>query len=153
MSQAAILLVEDNADDEALAMEVLTGEGLRNQVRIARDGQEALDFLFEDVLLGLPRIVLLDLKLPKVSGLDVLRSIKADPKTSVLPVVIFTSSRMERDRVDAYRLGANSYVYKPVEFARFTLAVKQIADYWLYWNEAIASRLGAAGVVISDQEA
>jgi len=153
MSRATILLVEDNADDEALAMEVLVSEGLRKQVRIARDGQEALDFLFEDSLPCLPRIVLLDLKLPKVSGLDVLRSIKADPKTSVLPVVIFTSSRMERDRVDAYRLGANSYVHKPVEFARFTLAVKQIADYWLHWNEVVSSRSGATGAATSDQEA
>ena len=136
----SILLVEDNADDEALALRALDKHNIRNPVVIARDGQEALDYLFatgayagrDAVTLA---VVLLDLKLPRVDGLQVLERLRADPRTKLLPVVILTSSKEERDVVDGYNLGANSYVRKPIDFAEFSEAVRQLGLYWLLLNE------------------
>jgi len=137
----AILLVEDNPDDEALTLRALKKNNIRNEVVIAHDGAEALDYLFgtgkyagrnTDVL---PQVVLLDLKLPKVEGLEVLRRVRADKRTKLLPVVILTSSNEEQDRIDGYGLGANSYVRKPVDFNQFIDAARQLGLYWLILNE------------------
>jgi two-component system response regulator len=135
------LLVEDNPDDEALTLRALKKNNIRNAVVVARDGAEALDYLFGTgasagrEALELPQVVLLDLKLPKVDGLEVLRRLRAHPRTRLLPVVILTSSKEERDLVNGYALGANSYVRKPVDFAEFTEAVRQLGLYWLILNE------------------
>ena len=136
-----ILLVEDNPDDEALTLRALRKANVGNDVAIVRDGAEALDFLFgtgahagRDISM-LPQVVLLDLKLPKIDGLEVLRRIRADGRTRVLPVVILTSSDEEQDRIQGYALGANSYVRKPVEFAQFAEAVRQLGLYWLVLNQ------------------
>jgi CheY-like chemotaxis protein len=133
-SQAAILLVEDNPDDELLTLRALAQQRIHNQVVVVRDGQEALDRLLDESQ-PLPTVVLLDLKLPKVDGLEVLRRLRAAPRTRRLPVVILTSSNEERDRVAAYDGGANSYVRKPVDFLAFVEAVKQLGLYWLVLNE------------------
>ncbi len=142
----AILLVEDNPDDEALTLRALKKNNVRNEVVIAHDGAEALDYLFgtgqytgrnTDVL---PQVVLLDLKLPKVEGLEVLRRVRADKRTKLLPVVILTSSNEEQDRIDGYGLGANSYVRKPVDFTQFMEAARQLGLYWLILNEPPPSR-------------
>jgi two-component system response regulator len=137
-----ILLVEDNPDDEALTLRALQKNNIRNEVVVARDGAEALDYLFgsgkyaeRDTAL-LPQVVLLDLKLPKVEGLEVLRRVRADNRTRLLPVVILTSSNEEQDRIDGYGLGANSYVRKPVDFSQFLEAARQLGLYWLVINEA-----------------
>ena len=136
-----ILLVEDNPDDEALTLRALRKANVGNDVAIVRDGAEALDFLFgtgahagRDISM-LPQVVLLDLKLPKIDGLEVLRRIRADGRTRVLPVVILTSSDEEQDRIQGYALGANSDVRKPVEFAQFAEAVRQLGLYWLVLNQ------------------
>jgi two-component system, response regulator len=136
-----ILLVEDDADDEALTLRALKQNRIHNQVMIARDGVEALDFLFargeyagRDTNV-LPQVVLLDLKLPKIDGLEVLRRIRANELTRRLPVVILTSSNEEQDRVSGYDLGANSYVQKPVDFGQFAEAVRQLGLYWLILNQ------------------
>ena len=136
-----ILLVEDNPDDEALTLRALRKANVGNDVAVVRDGAEALEFLFgtgayagRDTAL-LPQVVLLDLKLPKIDGLEVLRRIRADGRTRVLPVVILTSSDEEQDRIQGYALGANSYVRKPVEFAQFAEAVRQLGLYWLVLNQ------------------
>lgn len=138
-----ILLVEDNPDDEALALRALRRNNIANEVIVARDGVEALDFLFatgtyagRDAL-DLPEVVLLDLKLPKLHGLEVLQRIRADPRTQLLPVVILTTSSEDRDMVESYRLGANSYIRKPVDFDQFTEAVRQLGMYWLVLNQAV----------------
>lgn len=129
-----ILLVEDNPDDEALAMRALRKNNIANDVHIERDGAAALDYLFaEDT--QLPQVVLLDLKLPKVDGLEVLRRIRGQERTRLLPVVILTSSNEEKDLVAGYSLGANSYIRKPVDFAQFTEAVRQLGLYWLVLNQ------------------
>jgi two-component system response regulator len=142
----AILLVEDNPDDEALTLRALKKNNIRNEVVIAHDGAEALDYLFgtgqytgrnTDVL---PQVVLLDLNLPKVEGLEVLRRVRADKRTKLLPVVILTSSNEEQDRIDGYGLGANSYVRKPVDFTQFMEAARQLGLYWLILNEPPPSR-------------
>ncbi len=140
MEMKTILLVEDNPDDEALTMRSLRKSNIVNDVVVARDGAEALDFLFSRGAYAgrdgkrMPELILLDLKLPKVDGLEVLKQIRSNPKTSLLPVVILTSSDEDRDLVDSYKLGANSYVRKPVDFVQFAEAVRQLELYWLVIN-------------------
>lgn len=140
MVEGAILLVEDNADDEALSMRAFERNNIRNPIVCVRDGQEALDWLFGTGSHAgrpaeqRPAVVLLDLKLPKVSGLDVLRRIREHPVTRLTPVVILTSSCEERDRLEGYALGANSYIRKPVDFPQFVEAVRQLSLYWLALN-------------------
>ncbi len=135
-----ILLVEDNPDDVALTMRALKSNNITNDVVVAHDGAQALEYLFgaKGDALGdeLPAVVLLDLKLPKVNGLEVLQRIRADEGTRLLPVVILTSSDEERDVIQGYSLGANSYVRKPVDFVEFTQAAKQLGLYWLLMNQA-----------------
>ena len=141
MTSSSILLVEDNPDDEALTLRAFRKNNVTNEVVVARDGAEALDYLFgtgayanRDIT-QLPQVVILDLKLPKIDGLEVLRRLRADAQTKLLPVVILTSSNEERDRLEGYGLGANSYVRKPVDFAAFVDAVRQLGLYWLLLNE------------------
>ncbi len=141
MSEKIILLVEDNPNDEALTLRALKKHNILNPVVVARDGAEALDYLFRrgahagrDVN-EVPQVILLDLNLPKIGGLDVLKQIRADDKTKMLPVVILTSSNEERDLLDGYRNGCNSYVVKPVDFAQFSDAIKQLGLYWLVINQ------------------
>jgi two-component system, response regulator len=141
MTNATVLLVEDNHDDEVLTVRALTKNKIRNELVVARDGAEALDYLFgEGQYAGrdarqMPDVILLDLKLPKVDGFEVLRRMRADERTKLLPVVILTSSNEERDRINGYGLGANSYVRKPVEFEEFVEAIKQLGLYWLILNQ------------------
>jgi len=141
MNNKVILLVEDNPDDEALTVRALKKSNIANEVVVAHDGAEALDYLFgEGAHAGrdvtqMPQVVLLDLNLPKLDGLGVLRRIRADPRTRLLPVVILTSSNEEQDRVNGYGLGANSYVRKPVDFDAFVTAAAQLGLYWLVLNE------------------
>jgi two-component system response regulator len=148
MTEKIILLVEDNADDEALTILALEKNKIMNEVVVARDGAEALDYLFgRGVHAGrdasvLPQLVLLDLKLPKIDGLGVLRAIRADDRTKRLAVVILTSSKEEKDLVAGYELGANSYVRKPVDFTAFAEAVRQLGLYWLVLNESPPDRRG-----------
>lgn len=136
-----ILLVEDNPDDVALTMRAFKRSHLMNPVVVARDGVEALDFLFaQGVHAGragapLPTLAILDLKLPRLDGLGVLKALRADPRTSLLPTVILTSSKEEQDVVSGYKLGANSYVRKPVDFSEFVEAVKVLGIYWLALNQ------------------
>ena len=130
-----ILLVEDNPDDEALTLRALSRNGIRHQVHVAHDGVEALSYLQDEKQPHLPTVTLLDLKLPRIDGLEVLRRLRRDNRTRTLPVVILTSSREEQDLVESYGLGANSYIRKPVDFAQFTEAVRQVGAYWLILNE------------------
>ena len=137
----SILLVEDNPDDEALTLRAFARNGIRQQVHVVRDGVEALDYLFgrgahagRD-LTRQPTVTLLDLKLPRLNGLEVLRHVRADERTRTLPMVILTSSREDQDLVQGYGLGANSYIRKPVDFNQFVEAVRQIGVYWLHLNE------------------
>jgi len=137
MSEPMILLVEDDPDHEALAIRALRKANVANQIEVARDGAEALAYM-ESIAAGerpMPQLVLLDLKLPKVDGLDVLRSIRSSSKTAILPVVVLTSSDEERDIVASYRLGVNSYIRKPVNFADFAEATRQLGMYWLLLNQ------------------
>jgi CheY-like chemotaxis protein len=141
MAERVILLVEDNPDDEALTLRALKKNKIRNEVVVAHNGVEALDYLFgtgthanRDTSI-LPQVILLDLKLPKIDGLEVLRRLRADERTSLLPVVILTSSKEEHDLINGYKLGANSYIRKPVDFVQFTEAVRQLGLYWLLLNE------------------
>lgn len=137
-----ILLVEDNPDDEALTLRALKKNNIGNELFVVRDGAEALEFLFCTGAYAdrdprkKPEVILLDLKLPKVDGLEVLRRIREEESTSLLPVVILTSSKEEQDRINGYKLGANSYVRKPVDFTEFVDAVRQLGLYWLVLNEA-----------------
>jgi two-component system response regulator len=135
-----ILLVEDNPKDEALTLRALKRGNIANEVAVARDGAEAVDYLFspgpDGRLNDLPQLVLLDLKLPKLDGHEVLKRIRAEDRTRVLPVVILTTSVEDRDRLNGYRLGANSYVRKPIDFKEFADAVVQLGLYWLVLNEA-----------------
>jgi two-component system response regulator len=141
MTDDTILLVEDNPDDEELTLRALKNNSIRNTIVVARDGAEALDYLFCTGSFSgrdaneLPGVILLDLKLPKVDGLEVLRRLRADQRTRLIPVVILTSSIEEQDRLKGYGLGANSYVRKPVDFSRFSEAVRQLGLYWLLLNE------------------
>ncbi len=137
-----VLLVEDSEADVQLTKRAFKKSGLANEMVVARDGVEALDYLFgtgayegRDIS-ERPIVVLLDLKLPKIDGLEVLRQVRADPRTRLQPVVILTSSREERDMIEGYRLGANSYVHKPVDFDEFTEAVHQLGLYWMIVNDA-----------------
>jgi len=136
-----ILLVEDSHDDADLALHALRREKLANNIFVARDGEEALDFLFcretfEDRSFDHPpKLVLLDLKLPKVNGMQVLKQVKEDPRTCMIPIVILTSSKEERDLVQSYDLGANSYIQKPVDFEQFRATVKTAGLYWLVVNQ------------------
>jgi CheY-like chemotaxis protein len=141
MTDNIILLVEDNPDDEALTLRALKKNNIMNDVFVARDGVEALEYLFGTGahagrdLSVMPQVVLLDLKLPKVDGFEVLRKLREDQRTKLLPVVILTTSNEEQDRLKGYGLGANSFVRKPVEFDRFIEAVRQLGLYWLLLNE------------------
>ena len=139
-----ILLVEDNPDDEALTLRALHKNNILNEVTVARDGQQALDYFFgpDAAENHGPSVVLLDLKLPKVDGLEVLRRLRADERTRMQPVVILTSSREEQDLIDGYRLGANSYIRKPVDFNQFMEAVRNLGLYWLVLNETPPGRGG-----------
>lgn len=148
MHDNTILLVEDNPDDEALTIRALQKNKIKNTVIVAHDGVEALDYLFgtgaytgRDVA-NVPEIILLDLKLPKLDGFEVLSRIRADARLSLIPVVILTSSKEQQDLMNGYKLGANSYVRKPVDFSEFTEAVRQLGLYWLILNEPPLGRLG-----------
>ena len=141
MKQVCILLVEDNPDDVELTLRAFKNSNIRNEIVVARDGAEALDYLFvtgayagrdADIM---PAVILLDLRLPKIDGLEVLRRLRADARTKLLPVVILTSSKEERDLINGYKLGANSYIRKPVDFVQFSEAVGQLGLYWLIINE------------------
>ena len=136
-----ILLVEDNPDDVALTLRALKKNHILNQISVARDGAEALKFLFDGdgTDLTAPGLILLDLKLPKVDGLEVLRRIRANERTKLIPVVILTSSKLEEDILFSYRNGANAYVRKPVNFAEFVEAIKTLGVFWLLLNEAVPS--------------
>jgi len=142
MLEKIILLVEDNADDEKLTLRALKKNNICNEVVVARNGVEALEYLFGTGayagrnLSVMPQVVLLDLKLPKLDGLEVLRRVRADGRTKLLPVVILTSSNEEMDRTNGYGLGSNSYVRKPVDFNEFMEAVRQLGLYWLVLNES-----------------
>lgn len=139
-SDKVILLVEDNPDDEALTLRALQKNHIYNEVVVARDGVEALDYLFGTGMYAgrdtriQPQIVLLDLKLPRVDGLEVLRQMRADPRTALQPVAVLTTSNEERDVLSSYQLGANSYIRKPVDFEQFMEAVRQLGLYWLVLN-------------------
>jgi len=140
MKNKIILLVEDNPDDETLTLRALNKSKILNELIVARDGAEALDFLFgtgaytgRDTSIQ-PQLILLDLKLPKVDGLEVLKRLRADPRTTLLPVTVLTTSNEERDIVTSYQLGVNSYVRKPVDFESFIEAVRQLGLYWLVLN-------------------
>ena len=141
MDNSTILLVEDNPDDIELTLRSLKKHNISNEVVVARDGAEALDYLFATGKYAkrdthtMPAVVLLDLKLPKVDGLEVLQRLRADERTKLLPVVIVTSSKEEQDLLNGYKLGANSYVRKPVDFVQFSEAVRQLGLYWLLLNE------------------
>ena len=141
-----ILLVEDNPDDEALTLRAFKRSHVMNPIAVARDGIEALDFLFargafsERIGAPLPTLVILDLKLPKLDGLGVLKALRADSRTQLIPVVILTSSKEEQDLISSYSLGANSYVRKPVDFTEFQEAVKILGIYWLMMNQAPPER-------------
>ena len=147
--QIEILLVEDNKDDVELTLHALRKENLANHIHVARDGEEALEFLFcngahaDRSFDHPPKLILLDLKLPKVDGMEVLKRLKADPRTQTIPVVILTSSKEERDLVQGYGLGANSYIQKPVDFDQFRDTVKSVGFYWLLINQAPVT-VGAA---------
>jgi DNA-binding response OmpR family regulator len=141
MAHKIILLVEDNPDDEDLTVRALRQNNIVNEIIVAHDGAEALEYLFgtgkfagRDVNM-MPEVVLLDLKLPKIDGLEVLKRMRANDQTALLPVVILTSSTEERDLMNGYKLGANSYIRKPVDFVQFTEAVRQLKLYWLVLNE------------------
>ncbi len=142
MDNKVILLVEDNPDDELLTLRAFKKSNILNEIIVVRDGAEALDYLFAAGAYAerdpneLPQLILLDLKLPKVSGLEVLRRLRANEQTRLLPVVILTSSNEERDIIDGYKLGANSYVRKPVDFVQFAEAVQRLGLYWLVLNES-----------------
>jgi CheY-like chemotaxis protein len=140
-NEVEILLVEDNPSDAELTLRALKRRNLANKVHVVKDGAEALDFIFatgayiKRDIDNPPKVVLLDLKLPKVDGLEVLRRIKSDKRTKVIPVVVLTSSREEKDIVESYKLGVNSYIVKPVDFDKFVQAISEIGLYWLLLNQ------------------
>ena len=136
-----ILLVEDNPDDEMLTLRAMRKNNIANEIVVARDGAEALDYVFatgkyaDRSIAESPQVILLDLNLPKIGGLEVLKRIRGDQRTALYPVVILTSSKEEKDLVEGYRLGANSYIRKPVDFNQFSEAIRQLGLYWLVLNE------------------
>lgn len=146
--QRIILLVEDNPDDELLTLRALNENNIKNEVVLAHDGIEALEYLFGTGTYNgrdlnvMPQVILLDLKLPRMDGLEVLRRLRADERTALLPVVILTSSKEEQDLVNGYRLGANSYIRKPVDFDQFTETIRQLGSYWLVINEVPKPKRG-----------
>lgn len=141
LNEVEILIVEDNPNDAEMALRALKKNNLTNKVEVVEDGEKALDFIFcrgefaERKNVPHPKIVLLDLKLPKVDGLEVLRAIKSDPVTKVIPVIVLTSSREESDIIESYQLGVNSYIVKPVDFDKFVESVKGLGLYWLLLNQ------------------
>lgn len=144
-AMSSILLVEDNPDDVELALHALKRNKILNPIDVARDGQEALDYLFRAGKYAqsehaAPALILLDLKLPKVDGIEVLEKIKTDPRLKKVPVVVLTSSKEEKDIVESYNLGVNSYIRKPVDFDQFVETVRYIGYYWLLLNESAAGR-------------
>lgn len=140
-AKVEILLIEDNPNDVELILRALRKSNLANHIKVVRDGAEALEFIFCTGIYAYchiehsPKMILLDLKLPKVDGLEVLRQIKSDPRTRHTPMVVLTSSRQEQDLVESYQLGVNSYIVKPVDFKQFTEVVQQLGYYWLLFNE------------------
>jgi two-component system response regulator len=143
--ELVVLLVEDDPDDLELTLHTFVEARITNPIQVARDGAEALDYIFcRGAHAGReadpPRLILLDLKLPKVGGLEVLRTIKADPRTKGIPVVILTSSREERDLIEGYNLGANSYIQKPVDFAQFQKTIREMGYYWLVVNQSTPAK-------------
>jgi len=141
MSEIEILLVEDNPADVELTLRALKKNNIANRIEVVGDGEEALDFLFakgkfsEREKKSMPKLVLLDLKLPKKGGLEVLGEVKGNPKTQKIPIVVLTSSKEEKDIVESYKLGVNSYIVKPVDFENFILAIKELGIYWLLINQ------------------
>jgi two-component system response regulator len=131
-----ILLIEDNPDDAGLAIHALKKHNLANNVLHLQDGEEALDYLFSSELTSIPKVILLDLKMPKVDGMEVLRKLKADERRKVIPVVVLTSSKEDRDVLEAYQLGVNAYIVKPVDFDQFAKAIGEIGLFWLILNQA-----------------
>jgi CheY-like chemotaxis protein len=142
-NEVELLLVEDDPNDVELTLLALRKHKLANKIHVVRDGEEALDFLFARGAYahrssdGPPKVILLDLKLPKVSGLEVLKAIKEDPRTKAVPVVVMTSSREQRDMVEGYRLGVNSYIQKPIDFEQFQTTVRDLGYYWLVVNQSL----------------
>ncbi len=134
-SVVEILLVEDNMDDAGLTIRALRKHNLANHLLHLTDGEEALDFLFSDNMNQLPKLILLDLKMPKVDGIEVLRKIKNDPDKKVIPVVVLTSSKEERDIIETYKLGVNAYIVKPVDFEKFVQAISELGFFWLLLNQ------------------
>ena len=147
MTDKTMLLVEDNPDDEALTLRAMKKNNIANEIVVTRDGRGALDYLFGTGahagrdLSKMPGIILLDLNLPKLDGLEVLRRLRADPRTKLIPVVILTSSKEEQDMIDGYELGCNSYVRKPVDFTQFMQAAGHLGMYWLVLNELPPRRI------------
>jgi CheY-like chemotaxis protein len=141
INEVEILLVEDNPNDVELTLRALKKRNLANKVHVVKDGAEALEFIFgtgtyaERNINQIPKVILLDLKLPKVDGLEVLRIVKSDERTKIIPVVVLTSSKEESDLVESYRLGANSYITKPVDFDKFAQTVSEMGLYWLLVNQ------------------
>ncbi|MES2605868.1 MAG: response regulator [Pseudomonadota bacterium] len=146
MNEKIILLVEDNPDDEELTIRSLRKANIANEITVVRDGTEAIDYLFcqgeysKRDQTRMPTVVLLDLKLPKLNGIDVLRQMRADPRTLLTPVVVLTSSSEDEDMLNSYKSGANSYVRKPVDFSQFAEAVTQLGIYWLLHNQKPPAR-------------
>ncbi len=146
MDDKIILLADDNPDDVKMTLRAFRKANISNEVAVARDGVEALDYLFgtgqyDGGDTGMPQVMLLDLNMPKLGGIEVLARIRSDERTKLLPVVVLTTSGQDEDRIESYRLGANSYVRKPVDFDQFAKAVRQIGIYWLYLNEAPYMRI------------
>lgn len=140
-NEVDILIVEDNPDDAEMALRALRTNNLTNKVLVVKDGEEALNFIFareqyaENNHINRPKVVLLDLKLPKVGGLEVLQAIKSNPDTKIIPVIVLTTSKEESDIIESYRLGVNSYIVKPVDFKKFVEAVRDLGLYWLLLNQ------------------
>lgn len=131
-----ILLIEDNPDDAGLTIRALRKHNLANNLLHLQDGEEALNYLFSEKMTGIPKVILLDLKMPKVDGIEVLRRIKSDERRKIIPVVVLTSSKEERDIVESYKLGVNAYIVKPVDFDKFVKAIAEIGFFWLLLNQS-----------------